>query len=187
MNTLTSFISASGIQYFEKGVLYFSLLNDKTNNLLTLLNVGSIKLFKLLVLVCLSLSDLYLFYLVVLLNSVFNCSNNLLSSSVDKVTIGTNSFVFKCCICWSFNFFYYRICIRITSLCYYSSQKTTLKSCQNKIYFTINGISKVLQKLPKYFDGTAIFFFNFYYNCVIVSIIIVVIQCFSNNTAFVFK
>ena len=38
------------------------------------------------------LNNLYLFHLMVLLNPAFNCSNNLLSSSVDRVTTGTYSF-----------------------------------------------------------------------------------------------
>ena len=57
------------------------------------MNAGSIKKFKLLVLICLVISDLYLFHLIVLLNPHFNCSKNLLSTSVDKVTIATYSFV----------------------------------------------------------------------------------------------
>ena len=44
-------------------------------------------------LVWLVISDLYLFYLIVLLNPDFNCSKKLLSSFVDKVTTGTYSFV----------------------------------------------------------------------------------------------
>ena len=43
--------------------------------------------------VCLFIYDLYLFHLIVLLNSVCNCSNNLLSFLVDKVTSGTYKFV----------------------------------------------------------------------------------------------
>ena len=46
-----------------------------------------------LVLAWVVISDLYLFDLIVLLNPVFNCSNNLLSSLLDKVTTGTYSFV----------------------------------------------------------------------------------------------
>ena len=56
-------------------------LNDKANNLLTLRNAGSIKYFKLLVLVCLVVSDVYLSYF---LNPAFNYSNNLLSFSVER-------------------------------------------------------------------------------------------------------
>ena len=44
-------------------------------------------------LVWLVISDLYLFHLMVLLNPVLNCSQGILSFSVDKVTTGTYSFV----------------------------------------------------------------------------------------------
>ena len=56
---------------------------------MTVVNVGSIKEFKLLYLVCLDISDLYLFHLIVLLNTVSNGSNYLLPSWVVKVTAGT--------------------------------------------------------------------------------------------------
>ena len=46
-----------------------------------------------LVLVCLVISDVYSFHLTVLLNSVFNSSNSLLSVSVDKVTTRAYHFV----------------------------------------------------------------------------------------------
>ena len=44
---------------------------------------------KLLFLVWLDISDLYLFHLIVLLNPVFNCSKSLLSFPASKVTTGT--------------------------------------------------------------------------------------------------
>ena len=59
---------------------------------MSLLNAGSIKWFKLLVLGWLVISDLYLFHLIALLNPVFNCANNLLLSSVDGLTIGIYNF-----------------------------------------------------------------------------------------------
>ena len=43
INTLKFFISTLGVKYFVKEVLSFSSANDKTNNLLTLVNVGSVK------------------------------------------------------------------------------------------------------------------------------------------------
>ena len=46
-----------------------------------------------LLLCCLDISDLHLFYLLVLSNPVFNCSGSLSSSSVDKATTGTYNFV----------------------------------------------------------------------------------------------
>ena len=58
-----------------------------------LLNVGLIKEFKLLVLVWLVISDLYVFHVIVLLNSPFNCSKKLLSSSVGKITTWKYNFV----------------------------------------------------------------------------------------------
>ena len=48
--------------------------------------------------VYLVIPDLYLFHLIVLLNPVFNCFNDLLSSWVDKATAGTYnsvSFILK--------------------------------------------------------------------------------------------
>ena len=44
-------------------------------------------------LVCLVISDLNLFHLIVFLNPVFDCPKTLLLSLVDKVTTGTYSFV----------------------------------------------------------------------------------------------
>ena len=60
---------------------------------MTLVNVGSVKYFKLLFLDWLVISDLYLFHLIVLLNPVLNCSKSALSFSVDKVTTATYNFV----------------------------------------------------------------------------------------------
>ena len=60
---------------------------------MTSVNVESIKWFNWLVLVWLVISDLYLFHLIVLLNSDFNCSKKLLSSVIDKITTGTCNFV----------------------------------------------------------------------------------------------
>ena len=65
----------------------------QTVNLSTLVNVGLIKKFKLLFLVWLVISDLYLLHLVVLLNPVLNSSKSFLSFSVDKITTGTYNFV----------------------------------------------------------------------------------------------
>ena len=73
--------------------MFYHLHFQMITQLITSPNVESIKQFKLLVLVCWVSSDLYLFHLIVLLNPVFNCSNNLLSSWVDKVTTGTYNFV----------------------------------------------------------------------------------------------
>ena len=106
-------------------------------------------------LVWLVISDLYLFHLIVLLNPVLNYSKSFLSFSVDKVTTGTYNFV---SVIWniapvgetSFHLFV------ITLL---SMLVITHSLGQGKIKDTsqlINGISKVLQKLLRYFNGTAI-------------------------------
>ena len=44
-------------------------------------------------LVWLVISDLYLFHLIILLNTGFSCSKVFLSFSIDKVTTGTQNFV----------------------------------------------------------------------------------------------
>ena len=46
-----------------------------------------------LILAWFDISDLFLFHVIVRLNLVFSCSNNLLSSSVDKVATGAYDFV----------------------------------------------------------------------------------------------
>ena len=125
---------------------------------MTLLNVGSSELFKLLVLVCLSVSDLYLFHLVVLLNSVFNCSNNLLSSSVNKVTIGTYSFV-------SFVLNVVLVGALISSTAASALGSPVYVIIAVKTQFTdlvkmrfISQIMAYLKFSKKYFNGTKIFF-----------------------------
>ena len=61
----------------------------RTNNLLTLLTVGSIKMFKLLLAASVNICDLYLFHFISLLNPDLKLVNNLISSSLDKATTGT--------------------------------------------------------------------------------------------------
>ena len=61
---------------------------SKTNNLLTLVNVGSIKMFKLLLIASVVICDLYLFHIISLVNPDFKLVDNLISSSLDKVTTG---------------------------------------------------------------------------------------------------
>ena len=75
--------------HFKKDHLSSSFSNARTNSLLTLLKVRSVKRLRLLFTVCLEIADLYLFHLIALSNPFFNCSNNLFSFSVDKVTTGT--------------------------------------------------------------------------------------------------
>ena len=56
-----------------------------------LLNVGSIRQFKLLLLGCVVISDLHLFQGIVLLKSCFMLSKNSIWSFTDEVTTGTQS------------------------------------------------------------------------------------------------
>ena len=58
----------------------------KTTDLLTSVNVGSIKMFKLLLISSVDICDLYLFHFISLLNADCKLVNNLISSSLDKVT-----------------------------------------------------------------------------------------------------
>ena len=74
--------------------------NDKTNNLFSLVNVGSIKYFKLFMLFWIVICDLYLLYFTVLLNLDFNCSKGFLSFSFGKVTNRTYNFV---AVIWNSN------------------------------------------------------------------------------------
>ena len=113
-----------------------------------------------LVLVWLVISDLYLFHLTLLLNLDFNCSNKLLSSSVDKVTTGTYNVVSAIL---SVAFVGSSIAATEGSASGSSSLVALLVNTQLsdhvKIRFTsqlINGVSSVLQKLLKCFNGTTI-------------------------------
>ena len=117
---------------------------DRLNNLL-----------KLLFCVWLVISDLYLFHLMVLLNTALNCSKSILSFSVDKVTTGTYNFV---SVILNIAFIG-EVSLRVFVLALFSMLVITQFSDQVKIKDTsqlINGIFKVLQKLLKYFNGTAI-------------------------------
>ena len=96
-----------------------------------------------LVLVCLVISDLYLFHFMVLLNPDSNCSKGLLSSLVDKVTTGTYNFVPAISNVAFTGAFIAGITELLLGLaaCVIKSVKTQLLDyvlCQNKIYFTIN-------------------------------------------------
>ena len=100
---------------------------------------------------------MYLFHFIVILNPDFNCSNNLLSFSADKITTGT-----------------YNLQSVISNLALFGElirfaaasggplkvlPTSTHSLYQDKINVTsqlINGISKLLQKLPKCFKGIAI-------------------------------
>ena len=96
-----------------------------------------------------------LFHLIVLLNPVLNCSKSVLSFSVDKVTTGAYNFV-TIFLNVAFAGEIY-LCIFVISL--FSNLVITQFSDQVKVKDTsqlINGIFKVLRKLLKYFNGTAI-------------------------------
>ena len=70
-------------------------LNKIKNNLLTFINVGSIRYSKLLLSGSVVTSDLHLFQKIVLLKACLIFSKNLLLSLIDKVTIGTKRLVIK--------------------------------------------------------------------------------------------
>ena len=140
---------------------------------MTFINVGSINWFQWLVLVWLVISDLYLFHLIVLLNPDFNCSKKLLSSFIDKVTTGTYNFV---SVILNVAF----VGASVLSLaglspwaslavCVVISVKTRF-SDHVKVNDTsqlIEVMSKALQKLLNYFNGTTIsrFFLIFVFPC----------------------
>ena len=102
-------------------------------------------------------NDLYLFHIISLLNPDFKLVNNLISSSLDKVTTGMynlQSFIANdapvgelslttggpASTCLSSK-------LVITQFLFHFSSKDTSQ--------LINGISSALQKLPKYFNGIA--------------------------------
>ena len=100
---------------------------------------------------------MYLFHFIDLLNPDFNCSNNLLSFSVDKVTTGTYNLESVIS-----NFTLVGGLIRFAAAAggplkaLSTSTHSLYQDKINVISQLINGISKLLQKLPKYFNGMAI-------------------------------
>ena len=74
-------------------VLPFSFSKDNTKLLFAPWKHGSPKWFKYWFRAYVSGSDWYLFQLIVILKPGFNCWSNFALSWVDKVTIGTSSFV----------------------------------------------------------------------------------------------
>ena len=102
--------------------------------------------------------DLYLFHFTVLLNPDFNYSETFLSFLADKVTTGTQSFV---SVIWNS----YLVGATIAGESLFFSTSLTVISAKaqfldqdkiNSFSHLINGIFKVLQKLLKCFNGTAI-------------------------------
>ena len=118
-----------------------------------------------LVLVCLAISYLYLFHFIVLSNPDFSCSKNLLSSCVERVTTGTYNFASPILNVAFVGAFISGIAgLALGSAACATIPVRTQISDHVKIRFIsqlINGISKVLQKLLKCFNGTMIsqFFF----------------------------
>ena len=97
---------------------------------------------------------MYLFHFIDLLNPNFNCSNNLLSFSADKVTTGTYNLQSVIS-----NFASVGELITAAGGPLEALPTSTHSLYQDKINVIsqlINGISKLLQKLPKYFKGIAI-------------------------------
>ena len=97
---------------------------------------------------------MYLFHFIIILNPDFNCSNNLLSFSADKVTTGTYNLQSVIS-----NFASVGELIRFAAAAggpLKALPTNTHSLYQDKINVIsqlINGISKFLQKLPKYFNG----------------------------------
>ena len=113
-------------------------------------------MFKLLLIASVVICDLYLFHIISLLNPDFKLVNNLISSTLDKVTTGTyclQSLIASVapvvvpftaggpasiCLCSK---------LVITQFLFHFSSKN--------ISQLINGMFNALQKLPKYFNGIA--------------------------------
>ena len=104
---------------------------------------------------------MYLFHFIVILNPDFNCSNNLLSFSADKVTTGTYNLQ---SVISNFALIGDLIAsiggLGCASGAFLQALLTSTHSLYqdkiNTISQLINGISKFIQKLPKYFKGIAI-------------------------------
>ena len=100
---------------------------------------------------------MYLFHFIVLLNPDFNCSNNLLSLSADKVTTGPYNLQSVIS-----NFALVGELIRFAAAAggpvkaLPPSTHSLYQGKTNVISQLVNGMSKLLQKLPKYFKGIAI-------------------------------
>ena len=115
-------------------------------------------MFKLLLLIAsLVICDLYLFHIISLLNPDFKLVNNLVSSSLDKVTTGMynlQAFVANVAPVGELSLTtggpestYLSSKLVITQFLFHFSSKDTSQ--------LINGIFNALQKLPKYFNGIA--------------------------------
>ena len=113
-------------------------------------------MFKLLLIAYVDICDLYLFHIISLLNLDFKLVNNLISSSLDKVTTGTynlQSFIASVAPVGA-------LCLPTAGAA--SSLLSKLVITQFLFHFNskdtsqlINGMFNALQKLPKYFNGIA--------------------------------
>ena len=111
-------------------------------------------MFKLLLTASIVICDLYLFHIMSLLNPDFRLVNNLISSSLDKVTTGTynlQSFIASVAPVGALFLglppTYLRSKLVITQFLFHFNSRDTSQ--------LINGIFNALQKLPKYFNGIA--------------------------------
>ena len=100
---------------------------------------------------------MYLFHFIDLLNPDFNCSKNLLSFSADEVTTETynlQSFISNLALVGELIRFAAAAGGPLKALP--TSTHSLYQDKANVISQLINGISKLLRKLPKYFKGIAI-------------------------------
>ena len=109
-------------------------------------------MFKLLLTASVVICDLYLFHIISLLNPDFRLVNNLISSSLDRVTAGTynlQSFILSVAPVGALSLLPspMSLCSKlvITQFLFHFNSKDTSQ--------LINGIFNALQKLPKYFNG----------------------------------
>ena len=109
-------------------------------------------MFKLLLAASVVICDLYLFHIISLLNPDFKLVNNLISSSLDKVTTGMyilQSFIANVAPVGALSLLSHPIslCSKlvIMQFLFHFSSKNTSQ--------LMNGIFSALQKLPKYFNG----------------------------------
>ena len=105
------------------------------------------------------ISDLYLFHLIVLLNPVYNCFTDLLSSQIDKVTTNTYNYVSVILDVLSVGLLIpatagsasgpasFVACLVITDFLDHVKIKNTSQ--------LINGMSNIIQILLKWFNATA--------------------------------
>ena len=107
---------------------------------------------KLLLVASVDICDLYLFHIISLVNPHFKLVNNLISSSLDKVTTGKfnlQSFIASVALVGAAVFppsTFYPICsLVITQFLFQFNSKDTSQ--------LINGMFNALQNLPKYFNG----------------------------------